>query len=464
MGKDFSLVGISVGVFVIFLLLTTLVWKIVPFYFFISLEKGFRVALDIFFVIFGAVFFIEIISKEKIIQSISFYLEAFSKDIRIQVIFLAWFFENLIEGVAGFGTPPAVVVPLLLGLGLTPINAIAISLLGNSMAGAFGAAGTPIRVGFVGLATPGVVYYTAMFNFVGILVPAFILWILSVGRKDRVVFFREGLPFALWSGFVFWLFSFFASFFGGEFPTIVGSLLGLFIAILTARLKIFIPKTVRCVKDRVILRPYRSLAMVVFPYVVVVFLLAMGKLMHGGFNPGFALFVSGLVVFIINRRRFIEMIPDAFKKALLRTKEPFVVIFAMSATVQLILNSGFNFSETPSMLRTISTGFENPLLPFFAPFAGAFGAFVSGSVTVSNILFGTFLNSASLIMQIDPAKILGLQAVGAAAGNMVALADVMTACAIAKVYNKEKEILKIVVIPCIIYVTLAGLVGMILIR
>src|SRR3989304_4846534 len=113
-------------------------WKAFPVFILGSALKGFLVALDIFFIIFGAIFFLEIMRETKIIENIGYHLESISKDIRIQVIFLAWFFENFLEGTAGFGTPSIVVAPLLIGLGIAPINAAIIAILGNSTSGIFG--------------------------------------------------------------------------------------------------------------------------------------------------------------------------------------------------------------------------------------------------------------------------------------------------------------------------------------
>lgn len=50
---------------------------------------------------------------------------------------------------------------------------------------------------------------------------------------------------------------------------------------------------------------------------------------------------------------------------------------------------------------------------------------MTGSATVSNVMFGDLLNISSRAMQFDSAKILALALVGGAAGNMVALADVL---------------------------------------
>src|SRR3989344_1756664 len=126
-------------------------WKIFPNFLTASLIKGTLVALDIFIIILGAIFFLEVTRKLRIIESVSYHLETFSKDLRVQVITLAWLFESFLEGTAGFGVPAAVVAPLLIGLGIAPLKAVIIGLLGNSAPGIFGAAGTPIRIGFEGL-------------------------------------------------------------------------------------------------------------------------------------------------------------------------------------------------------------------------------------------------------------------------------------------------------------------------
>ncbi len=138
------------------IVLALLYWQIAPVLFWASFAKGIFVALDIFLIIFGAIFFLEVLRSLGVIGSISYYLESFSKDYRIQTIILAWFFENFLEGAAGFGTAAVIVAPLLIGLGLTPIKAVIVSLLGNSTSVAFGAAGTPIRIGFSGLEYPAI--------------------------------------------------------------------------------------------------------------------------------------------------------------------------------------------------------------------------------------------------------------------------------------------------------------------
>jgi lactate permease len=102
-------------------------------------------------------------------------------------------------------------------------------------------------------------------------------------------------------------------------------------------------------------------------------------------------------------------------------------------------------------------------LPFWAPFVGAFGCFLTGSATVSNLMFGNFFNLASLAIGLDATKILSLALVGAAAGNMTGLADILAAEAVVGMKNEERGVLKGVIIPCLIYLVLVGIIGILLV-
>ncbi len=449
-------------------------WRILPGLFFVSFGKGFGVAFDILLIIFGAIFFLERLREAGVIDNIGYYLESFSQDFRVQVILLAWFLENFLEGTAGFGTPSTVVAPLLVGLGLPPVQAVVIALLGNSTSVAFGAAGTPIRVGFAGLQVGGVPFYTALINCLGFLVPVFILWVLTAPRKEGKEEFLEALPFALWSGVAFVLPALLALFFGQEFSSILGAVAGLFLVILTSKLGLFLPKNIRRAGagER---KASLSLFKTILPYAFLIALLIGGKFFLGSsaivipvinhsfnlFNPGLAFIIAGLSLAIWGQKKNQGWL--AARMALRRTIEPFLVIFSMSVVVQLLINCNQNLSGFPSPLEIIAKSFENGFLPFLAPIAGAFGSFITGSATVSNIMFGSFLAKASSVLSLETGIILSLELVGAAAGNMIALADILAAEAVVGLHNQERLVLKGVIVPCAIYVVLAGLLGFFLV-
>ena len=83
--KKTSLRDVSLVILALTAGLVLFFWKIPAGLFFVSLGKGFFVALDIVIIVLGAIFFLEILNRFKIIQAVSYYLESFSKDYRVQI-------------------------------------------------------------------------------------------------------------------------------------------------------------------------------------------------------------------------------------------------------------------------------------------------------------------------------------------------------------------------------------------
>src|SRR4051812_23557156 len=70
--------------------------------------------------------------------------ETVSSDQRVQAIIIAFCFGALLEALAGFGTPVAITVVMLMALGFQPLKAAAVALIANTAPVAFGALATPI--------------------------------------------------------------------------------------------------------------------------------------------------------------------------------------------------------------------------------------------------------------------------------------------------------------------------------
>lgn len=480
--KKTPLLSASFITLAIYTFLAIFYWQIIPSFLYTSYGKGFFVALDIFIIIFGAIFFLEILKDLKVIKSLSYYLGKLSKDYRVQIIIIAWFLECFIEGTAGFGTPAAIAVPILIGLGLTPAKALIVGLLGNSTPGVFGAAGTPIKIGFAGLNISSVPLISALLNLIGFIVPVFMLWTITAGRLNRKREFLDALPFAIWSGIAFVVPSLFFVFLGQEFPSILGSIVGLAIIIFSIKIGFLVPKeelsllTVKEVKEEE--SSLLSRTKTFSPYIILIALLILGKIVLGKigvplslgfnhtfnlFNPGFIFIISGLLVVLIWKEKG-EVIQSGIKKAFKGATHPFFVVFSMLAMVQIMINSGNNYSGLLSAISLMTKSFETALLPLFAPFIGAFGAFMTGSVTVSNIMFGHLFNMAAINLSLNTSIILSLGVVGAAAGNMIALADILTAEAVTGTKNSEVSVLKGVIVPCFIYLLILGIIGIIILK
>ena len=106
-------------------------------------------------------------------------------DVRVQAILMAWALGALLEGLVGFGYPWAVIAPILVGLGVTEIDAIRVAAIGNNAPVSYGALGAPI----IALATVTNVPLLDLSASVGrivailALLPPWILIYLVTGRR-----------------------------------------------------------------------------------------------------------------------------------------------------------------------------------------------------------------------------------------------------------------------------------------
>jgi lactate permease len=124
-----------------------------------------------------------------------------SDDVRVQVVVIAFCFGALLEALAGFGTPPAICSVMLVGLGLSPIRAVAVALVADTAPVAFGAIAIPITT--LGQVTGLPVQHLS--SMVGRQTPflAFILPFILVFMVDGRRGVKAVWPAALTAGFVF---------------------------------------------------------------------------------------------------------------------------------------------------------------------------------------------------------------------------------------------------------------------
>ena len=86
--------------------------------------NGLVVAGTLIYIIFGAILLLNTLRQSGAIATIRQGFSDITPDRRIQVIIIAWLFGSFIEGSAGFGTPAAVAVPLMVGLGFPAMAAV----------------------------------------------------------------------------------------------------------------------------------------------------------------------------------------------------------------------------------------------------------------------------------------------------------------------------------------------------
>jgi lactate permease len=132
--------------------------------------------------------------------------------------------------------------------------------------------------------------------------------------------------------------------------------------------------------------------------------------------------------------------------------------------VRILINSGVNGADIASMpvmmAQAVASGVGD-IYPFFAPAVGAMGAFIAGSNTVSNLMLAEFQFSVAETLGLSTAMMVALQAVGAAAGNMIAIHNVVAASATVGLLGREGATIRKTILPTIYYLVAAGLIGLI---
>ena len=252
--------------YIVCALLALFVWQVPVAVVAAASANGIVVAATLIFIIFGAIALLNTLQESGGLYTIRSGFTSISTDRRVQVIIIAWLFGAFIEGSAGFGTPAAVAVPLLAGIGFPAMAAVIAGMIIQSTPVSFGAAGTPILVGVnTGLSNdPAVLQYLSDTNvasfavlldsiaikvallhaLAGTIVPLIVVSMMT-GLFGTNRSFGEGMrawKFALFAAFAMTVPYFLAAvFLGPEFPSLLGGLAGLAIVITAARKKFLTP-------------------------------------------------------------------------------------------------------------------------------------------------------------------------------------------------------------------------------
>ena len=489
--------------------------------------QGLFITFDILMIIFGAILLLNTLKYSGALAVIRRGFSEISPDRRVQVIIIAWLFGCFIEGASGFGTPAAIIAPLMVALGFPAMAAVMLGMMVQSTPVTFGAVGTPILVGVRGgLDSPEVLQGLSvagleMSDYLQIVtsnavtlhaIAGTVMPLLMVMMMTR--FFGsnrswlEGLtilPFALFGGFAFTLPYFLTGIFlGPEFPSILGALVGMAIVTFAARHGFLVPKTRWDFPDNSIWPDNWSgklkidldnhggaisLGKAWLPYLMVAILLVLTRLpelplgallktvrigwdnilgtnISASTTPFYLpatilIFVSILTILLhrMSTQQFTKALGESSKLLL---GAGFVLIFTVPM-VRIYINSGsgLELASMPIIMAQWVSINVGQIWPMFAPIIGALGAFIAGSNTVSNLMFVLFQYGVAQNLGISMAMVVALQAVGAAAGNMIAIHNVVAASATVGLLGQEGLTLRRTLLPTIYYLMIVGIMGLI---
>eukprot|EP00003_Mantamonas_plastica_P023430 TRINITY_DN4217_c0_g1_i2.p1 TRINITY_DN4217_c0_g1~~TRINITY_DN4217_c0_g1_i2.p1 ORF type:complete len:563 (-),score=86.84 TRINITY_DN4217_c0_g1_i2:3951-5639(-) len=344
---------------------------------------------------------------------------------------------------------------------------------------------------------------------VGVVMPLFMVTMMTrfFGRNKS---WREGLevlPFAIFAGISFVVpYAITGVVLGPEFPSLLGGLIGLAIVTTAARKGFLLPKTTWDFASRdewpsewfgrieMKLEDLAAKPMSGFrawlPYILVGVVLVISRVIpevkavftsvgvgfsnilgEAGINagvqplylPGGILVMVVIATFFIHRMQVRELTAAVKESGSVLLSAGFVLLFTVPM-VRILINSGVNLSDLPSMPIAMATWVADTvggIYPLLAPAVGAMGAFLAGSNTVSNMMFSQFQFGVAESLGLSTALIVAVQAVGAAAGNMVAIHNVVAASATVGLLGREGQTLRKTVWPTLYYLLMTGLIALI---
>ncbi|AWT49421.1 lactate permease [Psychrobacter sp. YP14] len=354
---------------------------------------------------------------------------------------------------------------------------------------------------------------------IGVLIPLILSAFLTrfFGEKRS---FIEGLkvwPFALFAGICFTLpYYLVAKYLGPEFPSLVGGFIGLMIVVPAAKRGFLMPKetfdfgpraawdkdwvgTLAEEKYDDTVAPRFSIGRAFSPYIIVIALLILTRViaplkaflvgdsatltfsnLFGTeisskiqllYSPGSILIITSLLCVWLYKMDGASVKRSWSGSAKTMMAAAPALLFSVPM-VQVFINSGStadlatSLPAMPILLAQSAADAFHDTWPLISPWIGAMGAFIAGSNTISNMMFSYFQWSTASQIGLGPdlaAQIVALQAIGGAAGNMVSVHNVVAACAVVGLVNKEGYVIRKTLVAMTYYVVQAGFLGMALI-
>ena len=179
--------------------------------------------------------------------------------------------------------------------------------------------------------------------------------------------------------------------------------------------------------------------------------------------PGTILMIAAAATYFLHGMGAPQMRAALSRSARVLGGAGFVLLFTVPM-VRVYINSGVNTAGYASMPLAMAEWVATHVgasWPAFAGVTGALGAFIAGSNTVSNLMFSAFQLGVAERLAISGALIVALQAVGAAAGNMIAIHNVVAASATVGLLGQEGSTLRKTLLPTLYYLTVIGTLGLV---
>ncbi|PFT11282.1 L-lactate permease [Bacillus thuringiensis] len=429
-----------------------------------------------------------------------------TNDHRLLVILIGFSFGAFLEGAAGFGAPVAITAALLAGLGLNPLYAAGLCLIANTAPVAFGAMGIPITVaGQVTGIDPHKIGQMAghQLPFLSLFVPFFIVFLMD-GFKG----IRQTWPALLVAGSSFAIMQFItATFLGPELPDITSALVSLIS--LALFLKVWQPKEIyqsgQANSEVAATTTAASMPKLTFgkvvkawsPFIVLTVMVVIWSqsFFKALFAPGGALAslvfkfeIPGLHNLVMKAEPIVNkptpyeailkfdvlsatgtailiaciismfILKMNVKDAVVTFKETLSELKMPILSIGFVLGFAFiaNYSGLSSTLALALAG-TGGLFPFFSPFLGWIGVFLTGSDTSANALFSNLQAITAQQVGVSEVLLVAANTTGGVTGKMISPQSIAIACAAVGLAGKESDLFRFTVKHSLFFVIIVGI-------
>ncbi|MDA1586635.1 L-lactate permease [Bacillus cereus group sp. TH230-1LC] len=431
-----------------------------------------------------------------------------TNDHRLLVILIGFSFGAFLEGAAGFGAPVAITAALLAGLGLNPLYAAGLCLIANTAPVAFGAMGIPITVaGQVTGIDPHKIGQMAghQLPFLSLFVPFFIVFLMD-GLKGV----RQTWPALLVAGSSFAITQFItATFLGPELPDITSALVSL--VSLSLFLKVWQPKEIyqsgqansevaATTTATATSMPKLTVGKVVkawSPFIILTVMVVIWSqsFFKALFAPGGALEslvfkfeIPGLHNLVMKAEPIVNkptpyeailkfdvlsatgtailiaclismlILKMSVKDAVVTFKETLSELKMPILSIGFVLGFAFiaNYSGLSSTLALALAG-TGGLFPFFSPFLGWIGVFLTGSDTSANALFSNLQAITAQQVGVSEVLLVAANTTGGVTGKMISPQSIAIACAAVGLAGKESDLFRFTVKHSLFFVIIVGI-------
>lgn len=440
----------------------------------VAIGKSLLLAVDVLYIVWMALFFYNVTYEAGAVALIGRSLPRLTSDRAAQSLLISWVFVSLLQGVGGFGVPIAVVAPLLVGLGYTATQSVIMASLGHGWAVTFGSLGTSFvaLTAVTGLPGEALAHDAALILGMACLFSGALVAYVSAGWGGFVRSIPMLLVVGAAMGFVQWWIATNGMWtLGSTTGALAGALVGVgYVLSPLHRGKAGNSKSSGDDRSRSIalalsaygillvlafstnlIQPLENivdalLIRIEFPAVSTSFGWQVpgepGRAISVFGHAGAILFYAGCISFLLYRRagyfesdRVWSSIWSRVRKSAVKST---VSILALVAMASLMTHSGM----TQIIARGISESFSASVYPLFAPFIGALGAFMTGSNTNSNVVFGALQQETASLLALSVPIVLAGQTAGASLGSVLAPAKIIVGCSTVGLAGQEGPVIR----------------------